>query len=75
MHASRNDNNSITFGFCLELLQNDNSIVRAFFCYRYFLEVSRTGNRFVEFEFFEKEKDTQLRLTNIITEDYKSDVH
>lgn len=32
------------------------------------------GNGFVEFEIFEKENGTQLRLTNIITEDYPSDV-
>ncbi len=29
-----------------------------------------SGDGFVEFEIFEKEEGTQLRLTNIITEDY-----
>lgn len=33
-----------------------------------------TGNGFVEFEIFEKEEETQLRLTNIVTEDYPSNV-
>lgn len=32
------------------------------------------GDGFVAFEIFEKENGTQLRLTNIITEDYPSDV-
>ncbi|MFK8005602.1 MAG: SRPBCC domain-containing protein [Saprospiraceae bacterium] len=32
------------------------------------------GNGFVEFEIFEKENSTQLRLTNIVTEDYPTDV-
>jgi len=33
-----------------------------------------SGDGFVEFEIFEKENGTQLRLTNIITEDYPNDV-
>lgn len=32
------------------------------------------GDGFVEFEIFEKKEGTQLRLTNIVTEDYPSDV-
>lgn len=32
------------------------------------------SNGFVEFEIFEKKEGTQLRLTNIVTEDYPSDV-
>jgi uncharacterized protein YndB with AHSA1/START domain len=33
-----------------------------------------SGDGFVEFEIFEKENGTQLRLTNIITEDYPNDI-
>ena len=33
-----------------------------------------SGDGFVEFDIFEKEEGTQLRLTNIITQDYPSDV-
>lgn len=33
-----------------------------------------SGDGYVEFEIFEKENGTQLRLTNIVTEDYPRDV-